>query len=322
MDASIVVRTFNEARWLPALFDQFRELDPGLSFEVIIVNSGSTDGTVAIAEGFGARILHIAKEDFSFGRSLNVGCAAASSRNLVFISGHCLPVGRDWLAKLVRPLEEGSCSYAYGRQVGHAELTKFSEARLFQKFFPARSRISSSIHCNNANAALLRSVWQDQPFDEALTGLEDMELAKRLVRAGGRIGYVAEAPVIHVHEESWQRVRIRFEREAVALQHIMPEVHLSLLDAARYCLSGVAYDMIAALRQRMLLSKAPEIVMYRLMQYWGTYLGNTMHRKLSRSRKEEYFYPAPVAPLRDAVVPGSATHPRERAADGSVEILA
>jgi hypothetical protein len=167
---------------------------------------------------------------------------------------------------------------------------------LFEKFYPATSSISSTnFFCNNANSALLRSAWRNNQFDEALTGLEDMELGKRLVSVGHSIGYVADAPVIHVHEESWRRVRIRYEREAIALQHIMPEVHVSMLDATRWFVSGVIHDWGVALRERKLLRHWREIILFRAMQYLGTYEGNVHHRKISRVRREEYFYPKPLA---------------------------
>ncbi len=297
--ASIVIRTLNEADWLPQVFEELKRQAGRYSHEVVLVDSGSTDGTVEIARSYGARVVFIKKEDFSFGRSLNVGCDAALGKVLVFVSGHCIPVGEHWLDNLIAPLIEGKCSYSYGRQVGHAR-TKFSEQQLFEKFYPGTSSISrTNFFCNNANSALLRSVWETNQFDEALTGLEDMDLGKRLVRVGHSIGYVADAPVIHMHEETWRRVRIRYEREAIALQHIMPEVHVSMLDATRWFVSGVIHDCGVALRDGKLVRNLREIVLFRAMQYLGTYEGNVHHRKISRVRREEYFYPKPLAAKDD-----------------------
>ena len=79
MKASIIIRTYNEARHLPDLLTGVQsQVAPGMENEIIIVDSGSTDGTLDIAKRFHCRIEHIRKEDFSFGRSLNIGCAAAS----------------------------------------------------------------------------------------------------------------------------------------------------------------------------------------------------------------------------------------------------
>jgi glycosyltransferase involved in cell wall biosynthesis len=305
--ASIVIRTLNEAEWLPQVFEELARQAGRYSHEVVLVDSGSTDGTVEIARRYGARVVFIKKEDFSFGRSLNVGCDAALGKVLVFVSGHCIPVGENWLDNLIEPVVEGKCAYSYGRQVGH-DRSKFSEQQLFEKFYPGTSSISrTNFFCNNANSALLRSVWQNNQFDEALTGLEDMELGKRLVSAGHSIGYVADAPVIHIHEESWRRVRIRYEREAIALQHIMPEVHVSMTDAARWFVSGVIHDCGVALRDRKLLRNWREIILFRAMQYLGTYEGNVHHRKISRVRREEYFYPKPLVAKDDTSLPESAS---------------
>jgi glycosyltransferase involved in cell wall biosynthesis len=290
MQASIIIRTYNEARRLPEVLDAIAAQE-GVPHEVLLVDSGSTDRTVEIAERHGCRIERIAKADFSFGRSLNLGCRAARGRFLVFVSGHCVPVGRRWLARLLEPLAAGRVALSYGRQVG-GEDSRFSECRIFEKYFPAQSRIpQEGFFCNNANAALPRDVWEKAPFDEELTGLEDMHLGQRLAGLGQAIGYVAEAEVRHLHDESWGQVRNRFEREALALRHIMPEVQLTRLDVLRYFLNAVAHDGRDALRAGRLWREAGGIVLYRLMQYWGAHRGNHLHREMSRSRKERYYYP-------------------------------
>lgn len=292
MKASIVIRTYNEARHLPDLLEGIRrQRTPGLDSEVILVDSGSTDGTVSIAERFGCRIEHIPKAQFSFGRSLNLGCRAATGDALVFISGHCIPVHEHWLANLVRPLSSGEVVLTYGRQLGNGQ-SRFSECRVFEKYFPAQSQVpQEGFYCNNANSALLTDIWKAHPFDEELTGLEDMHLGRKLVEQGMRLGYVAEAPVYHLHHENWSQVKNRFEREAIALQHIMPEVHLSFLDFLRYFTSSLLLDSGAALQQKSFFKTAPDIFMYRLAQFWGVYRGNHFHRRISKERKERYFYP-------------------------------
>ena len=292
-DVSVVIRTLNEAKWLPALIDAvYRQNVDGMAVEVVVVDSGSTDGTFELASERGCNMVRIEKSDFTFGRSLNYGCAAAKGKWLVFVSGHCIPASDGWLAELVAPLREGTCSYTYGRQVGREPLTKFSETQLFEKYFPQTSAVpQDSFFCNNANSALTKAVWEEHQFDEELTGLEDMELAKRLYLDGHKIGYVAEATVEHIHEESWGQVKRRYEREALALRDIMPEVTLGIRDCIRYITAGVIFDFAAALRDRRLHREAVDIIMFRTMQYVGIYKGNHLHRQVSRETKEKYFYP-------------------------------
>jgi len=292
MLASIVIRTYNEAKHLPDLLQKIAmQKQCEIGCEVIVVDSGSTDETLAIAKRFNARIVHIKKEEFTFGKSLNYGCDAATGDYLVFISGHCIPKNEDWLEQLVVPLQDEDIAYTYGRQIGKGE-SRFSECQLFKKYFPEVSSIpQKSFFCNNANAALKKEIWIRYPFDEALTGLEDMDLGRRLIKAGLLLAYVAEAPVYHLHDESWHKVRMRFQREAIALRHIMPEVYVRPADFLRFYLSALLMDAGAALKGRMFWRRIGEIALFRLMQYWGSYRGNHEHRKLSERLREEYFYP-------------------------------
>lgn len=293
MLASIVIRTLNEAEHLEDLLTMVaRQRCDGLEHEVVVVDSGSTDGTLTIARRHGCRIVTISKREFSFGRSLNRGCDCALGDILVFVSGHCVPVDESWLQRLCQPIIDGRVSYSYGRQVGDDD-SNYSERRIFAKYYPDASEVpQEGFFCNNANSAIARAAWQAHRFDEELTGLEDMALARRLVQEGRRIGYVAEAPVFHHHSETWRSVRRRFEREALALQSIMPEVHLTPVDVLRYVVSSVWLDWMSAARNRKLGEAWYDIVRYRIAQYVGSYSGNNDHRRLSRRRKERFFYPS------------------------------
>ncbi|MEZ9660439.1 MULTISPECIES: glycosyltransferase family 2 protein [unclassified Vibrio] len=288
---SIVIRTLNEEKHLIELLEAIKSQDNSeFDIETVVIDSGSTDNTLVIAEQFGCRITHIKKEDFTFGKSLNEGCEFANGNYLVFVSGHCIPVDRYWIRNLVRPLMD-KCSYTYGRQLGR-DTTKFSERQLFDKYFPSESRIPQvGFFCNNANSALRREDWLSHRFNEELTGCEDMYLAKLLVDSGKKIGYVAEAPVYHIHDETWSKVKVRYEREAIALQQIMPQVQVSLTDMISYILVGIIKDIRNALNQKVLMKELKAIFFFRVSQYYGAYVGNKNHRKLSQSMKNKYFYP-------------------------------
>lgn len=289
---SVVIRTLNEETHLFELLTAIaKQNSDGFHIETVIVDSGSTDRTLEIAKVFGCRVTHINKCDFSFGRSLNVGCQFAQGIYLVFISGHCIPTNDNWLKNMIKPLLEGDVSYVYGRQIGRGA-TKFSERQLFSKYFPDASSVPQlGYFCNNANAAILRDVWQENPFNESLTGCEDMYLAKGLNIKGMLVGYVAEAVVYHIHDESWSNVKNRYEREAIALQRIMPEVHVSLGDAIYFFIIGILKDWKAAFKQRVLIRECNSILLFRFYQYYGAYLGSHNHRQLSKEMKMKYFYP-------------------------------
>jgi len=289
---SIVFRALNEEKWFAQALEACRaQTLNDLNLEIILVDSGSTDRTVDIAESFGCRITHIKKADFTFGRSLNQGCDAATGDLLVFISAHCIPADKSWLGNLIAPLISGEAQYTYGRQIGH-EVTRFSEHQVFGQYYPGHGKEpKGDFFVNNANSAISKSLWAKYKFDESVTGLEDMVLGKAIVADGGRVVYVPEAAVEHIHEETLQQVKHRYYREALTLREIMPEVHFHFSDFIRYFVAGVFNDFSKALDARVFFSETGSILAYRLMQYWGSYRGHNEHRKLSREQKERYYYP-------------------------------
>lgn len=292
MKASVIIRTLNEEKYLHELLTSvFNQDCITVNLEVVIVDSGSTDKTLSIANAFGCKVTYINKSDFTFGRSLNVGCDFSTGDILVFISGHCIPVNSKWLDELCAPLIKNNCSYSYGRQIGR-DTTKYSEQCHFNKWFPDYDKIpQKGYFCNNANAAVKRSAWSDVKFDEELTGLEDMYLAKKLYESGHFVGYSSEASVFHIHDESWRQVRTRYEREAYALKEIMPDVQFSVSDFLRYFLSGVLSDSASAIKDKSFIKNLKDIILFRFNHYWGTYKGNHAVRTLSKEKKNQYFYP-------------------------------
>lgn len=288
---SIVIRTLNEEKHLEELLSAINVQDRAVyDIETVIIDSGSTDNTLKIAKEFGCSITYINKENFTFGRSLNEGCKFSKGKYLVFISGHCIPCDGNWITNLIKPLEN-ECAYTYGRQLGR-DTTKFSERQLFHKYFPENSNVpQNGFFCNNANAAIRRDVWQKYLFNEELTGCEDMFLAKLLVENGMKIGYAADARVYHIHDETWSKVKIRYEREAIALQKIMPQVQVTCWDMVKYISVGIIKDVNSALRQGCLINEIKSIFLFRFVQYYGAYAGNHIHRKLSQQMKMKYFYP-------------------------------
>ncbi|MFL9763798.1 glycosyltransferase [Vibrio cyclitrophicus] len=288
---SIVIRTLNEEKHLVELLNAIKEQDTSdFDIETVVIDSGFTNQTLNIAKEYDCRITFITKEEFTFGKSLNDGCDFANGDYLVFVSGHCIPVDKYWIKNLVTPLVD-KCSYVYGRQLGR-DTTKFSERLLFDKYFPETSRIPQvGFFCNNANAAIRRDAWLAHRFNQELTGCEDMYLAKLLVDSGKKIGYVADAPVYHIHDETWEKVKIRYEREAIALQQIMPQVQVSLLDMLTYITVGIIKDTKQALKSNILSKEFISIIRFRFCQYYGAYIGNKNHRKISQRMKNKYFYP-------------------------------
>ena len=287
---SIIIRTLNEAKFLPECLASIKTQAINGVVEIVIVDSGSTDETIQIGQAHSCKIVKIKKSEFTFGRSLNVGCENCSGDIFVLLSAHCIPTTSNWLLELVQPIVNNTCQYAYGRQIPRNGISKYSEGMVFKKYYPPVSAVpQDGFFCNNANSAISREAWETYRFNENLTGLEDMELAQRLVKAKGDVGYVAEAAVEHIHEESWKRIKIRYERDAAALSEIEPNLHLNIFQAIKMFLVGVKSDIQNL--KFFSISHFLEIIQYRGCQYWGSYVGSKASKLRIARMKSEYFYP-------------------------------
>jgi glycosyltransferase involved in cell wall biosynthesis len=290
---SLIIRAYNEEAHIGRLLSGVMQQTVA-DVEIILVDSGSTDATVAIARQYPVEVVALRPEEFSFGRALNLGCRAARGEFLVFASAHVYPIYQDWLERLLAPFAEPDVVLSYGRQRG-APHSKYSERQVFETWYPARSEIRQRHpFANNANCAIRRWAWQALPYDEALTGLEDVDWAKRAIAEGGALAYVAEAEVVHVHDESAAQIYRRYWREALALKWIMPEERLRLHECALLFVRNVIADAYHAWHDGESLWRLGEIAQYRLMQFAGTYRG--LHHKgpVSSATRERFYYPKPL----------------------------
>jgi rhamnosyltransferase len=286
--ASIVIRCYNEGQHIEKLLKGILEQTID-DLEIILVDSGSTDRTIEIASRYPVKIISIAPEDFSFGRALNLGCKEARGEFIIIASAHVYPVYRDWLEHLLAPFKNNEIALVYGKQQGN-EITKYSEHQIFAKWFPNRSNFNQDHpFCNNANAAIRRSVWQKLPYNDILTGLEDLDWAKRARQLGYKIAYVADAAIVHIHDEPVARIYNRYRREAIALKNIFPQEQFRLPDFLRLFIGNVISDCFHAWHDRRLLREIRSILTFRLMQFWGTYRG--FHDRVSSQLKQTFYYP-------------------------------
>jgi glycosyltransferase involved in cell wall biosynthesis len=318
---SVVIRCFNEekhiGRLLTGVLQQTQP--PG---QIVVVDSGSTDATVSIASRFPVEVQRVEPELFSFGRSLNVGCQAARGDVVVVASAHVYPLFDTWLEELTSPFDDPQVALAYGRQEG-SEDTKYSERRVMARWYPAQS-IAHQDHpfANNANAAIRRSIWKEQPYDEELTGLEDLAWAKRAMERGYAIAYVATAPVVHAHDETWAQVVNRYRREAIAHRRIYRDQEMSAFEAMRLAAVNIASDYVHALRDGVLLGNLLSIPAFRTAQFLGTQKGFAQRGETPAVLRRHFYYPhgwrrQPGASIPSRARPIMYEDPEKEEADAS-----
>lgn len=320
MRASIIIRLCNEEKHIARLLEGIAQQSEK-DIEIILVDSGSTDHTLEIASHYPVQVVQIQPEEFTFGYSLNRGISLARGEWIVIASAHVFPVYPDWLECLLAPFADPQVALTYGKQRGNSH-NKFSEQQIFHHWYPDISQPHQPYpFCNNANAAIRRSLWVGNRYNETLPGLEDLEWAHRIMAQGYAITYVAEAEVVHVHEETPQGVYNRYRREAMAFKRLFPHEHYHLWNLTHNLTTNILSDLWHAARQQQLASHFGEIFWFRWMQFWGTYKGYRQSGPLTWQLRQTFYYPhgtsLPAHHLSRDIPPiqynaQGETHPHER----------
>jgi rhamnosyltransferase len=178
--------------------------------EIVVIDSGSTDGSVVQARERGAFVREIPPHEFSHGSARNLGASLASGEWLVFISQDAHPVDERWLERLTGPLreQESLVGGVYGRQLPHPGATP--PERYFLDFLygaQARRQSAAGTHeltmettlFSNVNAAMPRSLWERFPFVEDIIMSEDQDWSRRVLLDGFTLAYEPAAAVRHSH---------------------------------------------------------------------------------------------------------------------------
>lgn len=307
---SIIIRAFNEEEHIGRLLTGIKQ-QTLQSREIVLVDSGSTDATLQIANKSDVKIVNIDSSEFTFGRSLNRGIKAAQGRYIVIISAHCYPVYPDWLEKLLKPFDDQRIAVSYGKQRG-ADTNHFSEHQFFRTYFPDISQPDQGQpYTHNANAAIRKSLWEQHPYNEQITGLEDLAWSSWAKTQGYSIAYVSEAEIVHIHKETIKQVHNRYRREAIAMKQILPESHFSIRNMIGMFIQKTISDLSQARRDQIFWKEFIGILRFRMVQYLGTWQGYRYSGKIDQKLHRQFYYPPgsltdkipesrPIEPIRYA----------------------
>lgn len=212
---SIIIRTKNEERFLAQTLTAIFNQDIELPFEVIIIDSGSTDRTLEIVRQFDVRLYEIEPDKFTFGHALNYGSGLALGEYIVYLSAHCIPLDSKWVANLLEPLQsDPSIAATYGNQVPIKGVNPFEEQSLISGFGNGKA------HFSNANCAIRKRAWGKYPFDEKVSFSEDF-IWSQVLPFKYKIKYVPTAAVYHSHPFTFRYWAKRHYDSGLADQYMM-----------------------------------------------------------------------------------------------------
>jgi rhamnosyltransferase len=211
MQISVLIPTKNGEQWIGECLGAVCSQEGVGGMEVVMVDSGSTDGTLEIARKFPVRIVEIPAEDFHHARTRNYAATLAAGKYLVFLSQDAIPVNCSWLKVMLRNFASGAVGAVYGRQIPKAGSTlerhealntMYGTERVVKDPSSKQSLGYRYYHFSDANAAIRREVWEATRFPEDLKVFEDLGIAKRILDAGWHIVYEPEASVVHSHNHT------------------------------------------------------------------------------------------------------------------------
>jgi rhamnosyltransferase len=183
----------------------------GVQFEMVALDSGSTDGTLDLLRQSAARVHEIPSSAFSHGGTRNRIARLANGKLLAYLSQDACPVGTSWLADLAAAFDDPQVAGAFGRQLprtGAGDCETYyqsymypSEPRRMVLEAGQRYRIADFFF-SNANSMIRKAVWEQIPFPEHVIMSEDQWWAREVLRRGHALAYIPSAAVEHSHDHS------------------------------------------------------------------------------------------------------------------------
>lgn len=225
-EATVVLLTKNGGSSLRGCLERVFSQETDAAYEVLAIDSGSTDGTLDLLGRYPLRLERIPPADFGFGRTKNLASHLAQGQYLVFLSQDAEPATTTWLDRLVTPLAEDSVAGVYGRQLPRTS-TKPGEKFFLHTTYPPYPRVHTGemprhgIAFSNVNAAVKRDLLLRYPFPEDVLMSEDQAWAREVLRAGYSLVYEPSAPVYHAHDYSLAGVFRRSFDSGAALHRIL-----------------------------------------------------------------------------------------------------
>ncbi|MGI8748936.1 MAG: glycosyltransferase family 2 protein [Deinococcus sp.] len=209
LGAALVLPVLNGAAHAPALAGALsRQSRPLL--RMVVLDSASTDGSADLWRSLGAKVTVLPPGHFDHGGTRNLGAQLAGDADiLIFMTQDALPLGCDWLERLLAPILAGEAAATFARQLPRPDaspLERFSRyfnypdhSALRREADIGRLGVKAFFFSNVCSAVRADAFWAVGGFPEGVIMNEDMALAARLLRAGHAVGYVAGAEVVHSH---------------------------------------------------------------------------------------------------------------------------
>jgi len=219
-ETSIIIRTKNEEKWIGEVLKRLSK-QSYKNFEIIIVDSGSTDKTLDIIKNYNVRLLKIKPEEFSYPFALNYGCIRASGEKyFVFISGHALPCSKTWLEDGLKNFRDTDVLGVYGYTWALSDASIREKLCSNKYWYKLKHIFDPKIIVYEGgmgvmgftNAIIRRDLWEKRHFNEEYgLGGEDGEWAGYWLERGFNAIKDIKFSVYHSHGLNRIGIKKQFE---------------------------------------------------------------------------------------------------------------
>ncbi len=300
--ASVIILTKNPGEVFRKVLAAVLAQKTSFPFEVLVVDSGSTDGTVEYVNAqrdSRLRTHRIDPKEFGHGRTRNLGISRTNGKYAVMITHDACPATHDWLECLVITAEQDDrIAGVFGRHIAYPNANPFVARELEIHFsgFEKQSIVSLDdadryakdigyrqfLHFFSDNNALIRrSVWEQLPYPD-VDFAEDQIWAQRVIECGWRKAYAAKAAVFHSHEYGlWERLQRSFDESRAFLRYFGYRLCPNIRSLSRSWGALTRRDWRFALSSNLWRQRSGLVLWMaidNLMRLAGHYLGATSER--------------------------------------------
>lgn len=220
IDISVVIPVKNGQRYLDSVLKAIFSQEINARFEVIIIDSGSTDITLDIIRQYPIRLYQIPEKEFNHGLTRNLGISKAYGKYIVLLTQDAIPYNNYWMKNLIDNLKRDQhVAGVYSMQTSHRDAHPLTQIRVNRFFTADKIRRESWIDkiqdynklspnekhrlCNfdNVSSCIRKAVWEEIPFPKADFG-EEIEWSKNVLEKGYKIVYEPDSIVYHSHDLS------------------------------------------------------------------------------------------------------------------------
>jgi len=243
-------------------------------FELLNVDSGSTDGTFEVIKKYNPdNSYQIKPEDYVPGKVLNNAIKKCRGDIVVFNNSDCIPLNEHWLESLIAPLQNSEDIVAvFGNQVPRKNARPLVVKDNVRAFGDGKISAEWRHFFSLATSAAKKTVLEEYPFNPDIQYSEDVEWSYRIKQMGFNIQYVPEAMVEHSHNYTLKEVKKRFFNEGLADGQIYKERGDFFAMFAKPLIVETIRDSLYLLKRGALFS-IPYGVVYRLIQKYSYYKG-------------------------------------------------